>query len=217
MFETVPYSRKLNSATPDRIFIPEWNIGCKFYMEEGVTWTYYHNLLYAGKRPLIHPSIYTAYNFKDMGFDGRLWTDFKLFTFWWCCDCGFGKKEIITWTKEIAEKFRNGDFVLPKVARLKTDLPDTVDITEYTFMFNGIVDGAEKVIKCDYDTFIKGEFEIYDHKKLRFFRQKDIELGEKILYGESKEKSQYQLSCEYWDRKIGSMDVAEWHLLMYEE
>ena len=84
-------------------------------------------------------------------------------------------------------------------------------------MFNGIVDGAEKVIKCDYDTFIKGEFEIYSYKKLKFFRQKDIESDEKILYGEPKEKSQYQLSCEYWNRKIGVMDVTEWHLLMYEE
>lgn len=225
MFEFIPYYFKNNCATPDRLVAKEWGMFKIFYETNGISWTYYDGELYAGRKPLLHPMIYNAYNFPKQGLDGRLWTEDKIFTFWWCKgDMEFGKKEILEWTEIVARKFKDADFIVPETKNLHVESPGRIDITEYTYMFLGIVSGTPSVIKCDYETFIKGEFELYDCSKLRFFRKETRNhpvfrrppfITEKQR--EAKENSQYQRSCEYWTRRIGSMDVAEWHLLMYEE
>lgn len=221
MFEMVPYSFKKNSATPDRIVVPDWGLFLLFYDAECVTFTYFNSLLYVGGRPLLHPPLYSEYKFDKCGFDGRLWSDKKMFTFWWCTDrMDFGKKEVLLWTQTICEKLKTGDWVVPSLNGKKVECPEKVDITEYTFMFIGIVNDVNSIIRCSYDEFIKGDFELYDCSKLRFFvpsNDSPYLRRVKIKREEPKEKSQYQLSCEYWDQRIGGMDVAEWHLLMYEE
>lgn len=221
MFETVPYSFKKNAATPDRIVVPDWGLFLIFYEGDNVTWTYINNTLYAGKKPFLHPPLYFEYNITKNGFDGRLWLEEKIFTFWWCADrMDFGQKEIISWTKTVREKLKTGDWIVPSLKGVEAIHPEKVDIADYTFMFIATVNGVPSIVRCDYEEFIKGDFEIYDCSKLRYFtpsNQSPYLSRLRKRKEEPTEKSQYQLSCEYWDRKIGAMDVAEWHLLMYEE
>ena len=222
MFESLPYRFGKSIVTPDRMYVPSWGLERAFDDSQGITWTYYRDELYAGGKPLLHPTLYNLYNFPKQGLDGRLWTEDRIFTFWWCGkDMDFGRDEITRWTADIARKFSSHDFIVPETTHTRICDPGNIDITDYTYAFLADIDGKTMVVKCDYETFIKGAFDLHDCTKLRFFRlstrNDPVFTRPPFIPLEKPEKSQYQRSCEYWTGRIGNMDVAEWHILSYGE
>lgn len=209
MFEAVPYIRKGNEATPDRLVIPEWGYSIQFYSCEGVVFTYIENALYVGMTPVVHPIMYSKYKFKEHGFDGRIWIQQKVLTFWF--DCSKTKKEFCNDIMTVRQKFLDRVFV--SFSEKEPFLLD-IDISDYTFIFIGVIDGKNMIIRCDYDSFFSEDFELFNTYTLRFFRPFRRVKKEELKPGD---KTEYQRYCEWWVNKIGSMDVAEWHLLMYEE
>jgi hypothetical protein len=125
------------------------------------------------------------------------------------------KKDVIEAIKTIREKLLTNDFHPLSCERGKRHIErafplKNLDLRDYAFMFTGIIDDEVSVIKCDYDTFLEGNFDLFDASPLRFYMgfRKNLR---------KEDKTPYELSCEYWENKIGNMDVAEWHLLIYEE
>lgn len=226
MFEHTPYVFRKCVATPDRLIVPEWGTSLLFYENWNMSFTYYRDKLYVGGNAAVHPLMYTHFGFMEEGFDGRIWYKRKIFTFWYNPDV-FSGKRVVEMVKEIRELLLTGDYefydyVVPGMKAKPEEPPTTIDISEYTFFFMAVIDGNPEVVKCDYETFINTGFELYNSFNIRFF----ITAGRGRTRVRNwmvdsiktrREKTAYELSCEYWANKIGNMDVAEWHLLIYEE
>lgn len=150
--------------------------------------------LYAAATPNAHTTIYREFKLTSPGFDCRALPNEKIFMFWYCKEIdNFEKDKITSWVKEIRELLRTGNFL----SVTQDNAPGRMDIADFTFYFPGVTpEGKNCVIRCDYDEFIKGNFELREMSQLRFW------------------KPAY---TDKWRRRKPGMDDAEWHLLKYEE
>jgi hypothetical protein len=229
MMEHTPYIFRKCVATPDRLIIPDWGMNFLFYENCNVTFTYYKNKLYVGNDVAVHHIMYSHFRFMEEGFDGRIWYKYKIFTFWYNADnCDMSRERVVEMVKDMKERLLNGDYIyyehiIPGMKKKREEPPTRIDLSEYTFIFIATIDGNPEVVKCDYETFINPGFELFDTFKIRFFvtigRGRGVVRNWMVdsIKEKKQEKTAYELSCEYWENKIGNMDVAEWHLLIYEE
>lgn len=219
MVKTFTYKKNTQYANPDEIKINELHLFLNFRDYDAVVFSFVNDALYIGERTIIHPMLYQDNKINDYCFDGRLWYDRKYFTFW------FNKwddsKEIFTDICKMQNLLKNKSYVV-NTHRTRNKINSilysiNIDISKYNFLFLIEDKGDTKIMLCDYD-FIQKQAQnttiiLSSTNFHRFFiklkkTKKEIK---KIKY------SVYKEDCEYWKNKIGNMDVAEYHLLKYEE
>ena len=205
MLNKTLYIERTNEATPDEVFVPEWDYVDKFYNSDYIAFIYLDGTLYMSNGPTAHPMMYGKYKFRNHGLDGRIWVPQRWFTFWF--DSSWTKDRLLDDIRKTRRLLLESNYTPFKA--VDVSIPP-IDISGYTFIFMGIIDGEQYIIECDYDTFFSEDFELMDTAKLRMFRpfrKYDLRATD----------TPYRKSCKWWSKKIGGMDVAEWHLLMYEE
>lgn len=151
-------------ATPDYVVVPQWDINYQLWkIPRNIVLTYHMGTLYAAATPKAHTTIYREFKLTSPGFDCRALPNEKIFTFWYGNEVDHFKKGKITqWTKEIRELLRTGNFLTVT----QDNAPGRIDIADYTFYFQGVIpEGKDCVFRCDYDEFIKGDFELRDMKR----------------------------------------------------
>ena len=204
MFEKVKYCKNVCVATPDKIIVPEWNIKLRMGMGTyTIALTYLDFKLYVSSRN--HPMLYKDLHINELGFDVRIWPKDHYVTFW--CD-ETNKATVTAWLKDIQQKIEKRDYSAGPFFLGKKNL----DITGSTLIFMGIIDNETYVIKCDWDSFLSEDFELADTFSRRMFLPL-IERNSRLL----NRKAEYDETARFWEHKIGKMDIAQWHLLMYEE
>lgn len=176
--------------TPDRLYIPELDIACRFDEPDADVFVFHSGKFYNGGKGG-HPFIYNRNDLWGAGVDGRLWRRHKIITFW----------------------HRDGDDdPLETMAKVNTQC----NIEDYTIIFLGIIDGLEKIVVCPFQDLDEARRKVtpMDTDNLRWMWSAN---NKRRGPAKKKDNTAYSESCRYWEKRIGSMDVAEWHLLMYEE
>ena len=91
---------------------------------------------------------------------------------------------------------------------------------DYIFIYLVEISNEQYICKCTYDDLKEmakdPDYKLTDTSSLRPFHLLPPQIKLNFVTHEEK-KTLYDMSCEYWTKRIGNMDVAEWHLLMYEE
>lgn len=177
--------------TPDRMYIPELGVSKRFDAMDAMVFVFHSGTFYTSGMRGTHPMIYGRENLWGPGIDGRLWKDAKVFSFWY----REGDDNPLFEIEEINKQF---------------------NVEDYQFVFLGIVNGEDKVVSCSYDDIPKIRWDIrpVDTENLRWIWSGGVERRKPRKKTDS---SAYGETCRYWENRIGGMDVAEWHLLMYEE
>jgi hypothetical protein len=176
---------------PDRLYIPQLDIECRFDSPDANVFVLHSGKLYEGGRIGSHPFIYNKNDLWGAGVDGRMWTRRKIVAFW----------------------HRDGDDD-PLEAMEKVNAQHNIE--DYTIIFLGIVDGQEKIVVCPFQDLeeAKRKATPMDTDNLRWMWSAN---NKRRGPAKKKDNTAYAESCRYWKKRIGNMDVAEWHLLMYEE
>lgn len=189
-----------SEVTPDRIIAPDLNIKVHFRAEDQIAGTLCDDVLYFST---IHGDIYKTFSL-DHGIDFRIWMWRGIMAFWFDQDDIFKKLEIIR------DKLINGDFICINKHIDKTDISDFTVIYKYN---KEIMHKKVKEIIENPDT----EYSNNKNERLlhltspilkKYFESPKDKLNKYLYYLEG---------CRKWTKRIGNMDVAEWHLLMYEE
>lgn len=213
MWQTIKSINKSVVATPDWIKVPELGVSKKVYEEDNITFTYHANILYGGGSPILHNALYDEFKIPSPGFDIRLSPEDRIFTFWFCgLLSNITTKDAVELVKALKTKLLLGDWILSKNSR---EIPPKIDIGEYEFWFM-VSSGGDYVVKCDYNSFISKEFELKDFS----YKRPCLPIGLRRMEWQRpvvKVKTDYEISCRCWRNKIGDMDVAQYHIFMYEE
>lgn len=191
---------KTNTVTPDRIIIPDLNINIYFRDNDQIAGTLCDNVLYFST---VHTDIYKTFSLNS-GIDFRIWIERKIIAFW------FDQDNIFKQLKTIKDKLINGDFVCINKHIDKTD------ISEFTIIYKYNKEIMYKTVK----EIIKNPDTEYSNNRKERFLHITSPILKKYLESpkDKQDKYQYYLEgCEKWVNIIGNLDVAEWHLLMYEE
>ena len=178
-------------VAPDRLYIPQLGIACRFDEPDADVFVFHSGKFYDGGRGGTHPFIYNRNDLWGAGVDGRLWTSRKIITFW----------------------HRDGDDdPLEAIGKLNGQR----NIEDYTIIFLGIVGGEEKIVVCPFQDLdeVRRKVTPMDTDNLRWMWSAN---NRRRGPAKKKDNTAYSESCRYWERRIGNMDVAEWHLLMYDE
>lgn len=190
---------RTNVVDPDTIDIPEWNIHLFFRNEQNLTVSVIDGKVYVYKNGE-HRRIRWKVKSKN-GIDARIWLKQKLISTW--TEGGNVWKAI--W--KIKEALKSGDFI-------KWDDEQSIDISDFQF----IIKGPKKFTFDEIKQFIENEHypDLLDNCYYRPFHiilpsDKKLYLNKEYIINIYKENE------KFWTDKIGSLDVAEWHLLMYEE
>lgn len=214
-----PIIQTWNNSTericPDQVYVPDLDLNLRFYDSDSFVITYLNDIVYVANN-ITHPQIYMKLGKrKDRdGIDVRLWRNRKILTVW----LKKSLEEIILSLFQIRDKLLEGNYVyIDKIYRRKED-STKIDISDYSFVF----EYGRHVYCYTFDELSIKYSEIINETKDKDLTQLPIfhvlSPLDKIKYQNEEEKHLYYLEDKkYWYDKIGNMDVAEYHLLMYEE
>lgn len=189
---------------PDSIYIRKWNIELNYMDGDSIVASLFADGSVTYSSRSNHVIMRMNNGIKDRSFDFRIWKDKKIVSFWTENSTGYLKK-----MKRAVHEIE------------KMKIVD--DIFTYHLLFEKIdTNGDQYVVDCELseldDIIYEEEFEViannhYDRGKLhllspslkpQFISQKEIHY-------------RYLSSNKYWKKRIGKMDIAEWHLLINEE
>ena len=187
-------------VTPDRIVVPEWGLEDMLWKREWLAWTMDGNTLVVSSSD-VHNLIYNKFRIDRPCFDGRLDVGGKRFTFWW--DKSLGGDTWKERVRTVVERFGHGNFYS------EDTVMEPIDVTSWEFFFTGKVDGELVAVRCSYSELLEWDGDVVDTLNGRFLT------GFRRLW--KGETTPYMESCRYWKKKIGNMDVAQWHLLIYSD
>lgn len=194
---------KTNVVSPDIIDIPEFGLKLHHTDKDVVTITFGKECFVAADMTK-HPSV--RCRTRDYsGLDLRLWTKSKVCAFWYIDENPF---PYICKLKDI---------LINKTYRAYGSMPiPKINLEEWRFIFQTIDDCIEATFD-DIKQFCTNPPALYNNRS--FGRLHTMRPREKVMNPIWRNfiSFEYQQDLEYWRNKIGNMDVAEYHLLMYEE
>ena len=206
------YIKDRHRVTPDKLFIREWGLDEDINNAPNITFALIGEVLHLSKD--VHPRMYSRNRLGEgySGFDGRIYTNKKVMMFW-----QYGTENTLQYVLKVIDKVCFSDF--------KSDvevLSALVDFRPQDYVFIYLVEHNNEpyICKCSYDDLKNlardPNYKLSDTSSLRPFHLLPPQIKLNFVTHEEK-KTLYNMSCGYWAKRIGNMDVAEWHLLMYEE
>ena len=200
-------------VSPDRIMVPEWRLLLNCWDKDNIPLSLCNDVLYYGSFKSKHSEIHIKIHSQNT-FDLRLWKERKTIAFW----SQLPKDETFKTLLRVRDLFSHKKYV--NVALPLKPIVDDINLDEYVVIFNC----DRCVFECTFSEIEKfcesGLYPVVDYN----YNRRPFHLltpMEKKLFETKTIKSEnmcyYLESCKYWEKRIGNMDVAEWHLLMYEE
>ena len=188
---------KVNIVTPDRIIVPDLNIKVYFRDWDQIAGTLCNNVLYFST---VHGDIYKTFSLNS-GIDFRIWIERKIIAFW------FDQDYIFKQLKVIKDKLINRDFIC-----INKHI-DKIDISDFTVIYKHNNEVVYKTVK---EIIENPDAKYSNNRNERFLHITSPIL--KKYFKSTKDKYKYYLEgCKKWVNTVGNLDIAEWHLLVYEE
>ena len=206
----IKYSQEDN-ITPECCYIKDWNINLSCKDKNTISISYYNNTLYA-----IFDSIHDTNHRKNSNLSDylelRLWTDKKIICLW-----TYNINNITDILYNIQEKLETADYISDK-----NHTPIEIDLSEYDIVFTTKEENNDiKVIKCSLEEFYNyPTFNILNNLYQRQYHILTPEQKESLKRsGKFKHyhKKYYDEANKKWNDKIGDMDIAQYHMLIYGE
>lgn len=180
-----------HKVSPDLIYIKEWKYALSFSAKDAITILYNRTHLYTTVRK--HPML----PIKD-GFQARIWTDSKIITWWYDPDW---HPYITIW--EMINTAISNHYIQ--------------DLISYTAVFrtnrNTVIRVPIREMTCSmFNTMYDNTSERALHLMPPLTRKAIEDRNASIKEWRHK---YYIEDCKVWTKRIGNMDVAEWHLLIF--
>ena len=204
-----PYIKGNDIINPECCYIKDWNINLSCLDNNIISLSYYNNTLYSVFNQ-VHNTRHRRYCDESDYLDLRLWTDKKIICLW-----TYNINNIVDILINIQEKLENADYIC------ENDIPIKIDLSEYNIIFTIKDDNIIKIVKCTLQEFYDyPDFNILDNLYQRQYHIFSPEQKEKIRNTsrfKRKQKMYYDEANKKWTDKIGDMDIAQYHMLIYGE
>lgn len=198
-------------VTPECCYIKDWNINFSCKDKNTISISYYNNTLYA-IFDSIHDVKHREHSNLPDYLELRLWTDKRIICFW-----TYNINNIADILYDIQEKLETADYISDE-----SHTPIKIDLSEYDIIFTIKEENNDiKVIKCSLEEFYNyPTFNILDNLYQRQYHILTPEKKESLKRsGRFKQiqKKYYDEANKKWSDKIGDMDIAQYHMLIYGE
>lgn len=198
-----------NIVTPECCHIPEWDISLSCQDKNTISIAFYNDTAYCifnGIHDIKHRENSTLEDYLEL----RLWTDRKILAIWIT-----GKDNMKDILKRIQQKLLDVDYVANEGYE-----PISIDLSEYEIAFLENVDGTLNIVKCGLGEFYDSDFDVVDNIYERQYHILTPEQKERMKRSGRFKKhfDRYHMEGDkVWKDKIGDMDIAKYHLLIYGE
>lgn len=191
---------------PNKVYIPAWGIKLYHYNADQCTISSTENETFASWDLTIkHPTLNVLKRIKNP-FEIRIWTDSKIITWW-----SNPKVSPFERLQKVYADLKSSNYVSCRYdAR-------PIDLNYYTLIFREIIGGVPYIVQCklqeltghnEYNNSFERSFHCMPPINKRFLmKTSKIYRKWRHLY--------YREDCKVWSQRT-KLDVAEWHLLMYE-
>ena len=204
-----PYTQD-NIVTPECCYIKDWNINLSCKDKNIISVSYYNNTLY-----VVFDNIHNYIHRKNSNLPDylelRLWTDKKIICIW-----TYNINNIADILYNIQEKLETADYISNE-----NHTPIKIDLLEYDIILTVKEDDEIKIIKCSLEEFYDyPTFNILDNiyqRQYHILTPEQKEIMKKSRRFKQLHKSYYDEANKKWSDKIGDMDVAQYHMLIYGE
>ena len=202
---------KEDNITPECCYIKDWNINLSCKDKNTISISYYNNTLYT-----IFDSIHDTNHRKNSNLQDylelRLWTDKKVICLW-----TYNINNIADILYNIQEKLETADYISDE-----NHTPIEIDLSEYDIIFTIKEENNDiKVIKCSLGEFYDyPTFNILDNiyqRQYHILTPEQKEIMKKNRRLKQLHKKYYDEANKKWIDKIGDMDIAQYHMLIYGE
>lgn len=186
---------------PDQLICPNLHLNLKSIDNDCIAGTLSDIELYFGKW---HPDIYNEFHLQ-YGLDFRIWFNSKIICFW------LDKPNLFKYLKIIKHRLLHGQYFC-----VHCDTFGELDISDFIVVYQL---KNEIIYKTVQELIENPEVEYSDNTvcKLRHLLTPTLKNITEDVNIKWIKHLYYVESCKYWTNKISTLDVAEWHLLMYEE
>jgi len=199
-----------NIVTPECCYIKDWNINLSCKDKNIISISYYNNTLYA-VFDNIHNYIHRKNSNLPDYLELRLWTDKKIICIW-----TYNINNIADILYNIQEKLETADYISDE-----NHTPIKIDLSEYDIILTVKEDDEIKIIKCSLEEFYNyPTFNILDNiyqRQYHILTPEQKEIMKKSRRFKQLHKGYYDEANKKWSDKIGDMDVAQYHMLIYGE
>lgn len=198
-----------NIVTPECCYIPEWSISLSCQDKNTVSMTFYNDNLYCvfdGIHDVEHRKNENLEDYLDL----RIWTDKKIIAVW------IKDKRFAHILLRIEHKLRDGDYKVNNGYE-----PISINLAEYDIVFLSKEEDHLNIIKCPlYEFYENEDMNIQSNtyeRQYHILTPMQKEQMKKSGRFRKKLNSYYSEGDKAWKDKIGDMDIAQYHLLIYGE
>ena len=198
-----------NIVTPECCHIPEWNISLSCQDKNTVSVAFYNDTAYCifnGIHDVKHRKNNTLEDYLEL----RLWTDKKILAIWIT-----GKDNMKDILKRIQQKLFDADYIVNEGYE-----PIGIDLSEYEIVFLKKSEDELNIVKCSLDEFYNSDFNIMNNiyeRQYHILTPMQKEQMKKSGRFRNEFRKYIKEGNKVWNDKIGDMDVAQYHLLIYGE
>lgn len=194
--ETI-YKTPVHKVSPDYVYIPEWEYDLKYNDKDAVTIAF-------NEKTLLLTLLKHGQTKMGSGFFARFWTGPKIFTWWYNSDYN---PYVTIW--KIIDRIS-----CSAGCTIDVDMSIVGNLADYTVVFSR---DAETIVRTPirelkYNSVACG----YNNTRERIFHLKSprekYNMEKKNASIREWRHQQYIESCKVWTSRIGSIDVAEYHL-----
>ena len=208
--KTKYYITNNDVVNPELCYIKDWNINLSLRKGNTISISYYNNTVYSAFNS-IHNVYHRKYCNEQDYLDLRLWIDEKIICLW-----TYNIDNIVNIISNIQEKLENVDYIGENYKPIK------IDLSEYDVIFTvKDNDNKIKIVKCSLQEFYNyPDFNILDNlyqRQYHIFSPVDKMKIKNTFRFKKKKKRYFDEANKKWKDKIGDMDVAQYHMLIYGE
>lgn len=206
-------------VTPECCYIKKFDIDLSCRNANTISISFYNNNLYCIFNG-IHNIEHINHSSENDFLEFRLWTDSKILAMWI-----YNSSTVINTMKIIQEKLFNGEYIIEVQEKYgKYKIVDDCDkipinLSEYDLVFLYKKDDDLEIIRCSFEEF----YNICSNNIVENFYERQYHILTpndkqrfKIKYNKN-HINYIKENTKKWKDKIGNMDIAQYHMLIYGE
>ena len=207
---------KQDIINPHMIVVKEWNLYGVFYDDDAITISFDGETVFLSKENFIqkHPGVHSViqnYNTVDL----RCWEHRKIITFW------IYEIDNVQMLKAFKESVVNGNVKEVTKEGVKETCSLNLDIENLEIIFCTKIGDVTYVNKAKIDELDDTCNNMVSNHEKRISHTSSPTLKYELTLRDAELKNDrdayFKEMDRIWTKKHGNMDVAEYHLLMYEE
>ena len=207
----IKYSQE-DIVTPECCYINKFDLNLSCRDTNIISVSFYNDIVYCTFNS-IHNIKHTKHILEKDFLEFRLWTDSKILVMWI-----YNNSTIINTMKTIQEKLINCDYIIENQENQNySKVP--INLSEYDLVFLYKKDDDLEIIRCSLEEF----YNICSDNIMENFYERQYHIltpsdKQRLKMRYNKNHINYiKENTKKWKDKIGDMDIAQYHLLIYGE